>query len=382
MPFKFAEKKYIHRNADTLIVDIVKDLREIDDVQQSRLGDYTKEILGASSVLTDARNVWQTNKGRKYNFIHAIAETVWMLSGNKDLDFLEKFLPQCRAFSDDGLHWRSCYGPRIRNWVGRNDNNYCRKGEPEEMVLDQWKNAIEELQTRPDSRQAIVQIWDPCVCGDFRGREKVLDRACNRSVDFKLRDNKLSIFIENRSNDVYWGLSSINLVEFSIMLQLTASVLGCELGHQQHDSRSLHVYNRHFDKIEELLTDKELLEDFSISNTEGDSCNFEKLPNFATLSDILDLTYKNIEHATKNPGRKHLLEPNDLLEGRREDKLSEYAKLYPNIVYTLNIPVLKYVEEDSLRGEVFGLMNRNLHPALKILLERKYLKVDAVIIGG
>src|SRR4051812_6620111 len=47
-----------------------------------------------------------------------VAETVWVVSGRDDIDFLTKYLPRAAQFSENGSTWSGAYGPRLRNWSG------------------------------------------------------------------------------------------------------------------------------------------------------------------------------------------------------------------------------------------------------------------------
>ena len=60
-------------------------------------------------------------------------------------------------------------------------------------------------------------------------------------VMFKIRDNKLYTTVQNRSNDLHWGLT-VNVQQFSFISEIIATILGIELGAQIHNSQSLHFY--------------------------------------------------------------------------------------------------------------------------------------------
>jgi thymidylate synthase len=51
---------------------------------------------------------------RGNNPFASLAETMWVLGNRNDMEWLEKFLPRCKDYSDDGRIWRAAYGPRIR----------------------------------------------------------------------------------------------------------------------------------------------------------------------------------------------------------------------------------------------------------------------------
>ena len=73
-------------------------------------------------------------------------ESLWILAGRKDVEFLTEFNKQMALYSDDGEEFNAPYGYRMRNGV--NIDN------------DQILNVISILNEDKDSRQAVIQIWD------------------------------------------------------------------------------------------------------------------------------------------------------------------------------------------------------------------------------
>ena len=69
-----------------------------------------------------------------------------------------------------------------------------------------------------------------------------IDRPCNVSFFFLIRDGKLDLTISNRSNDVNLGLFNANIVQFSVILETMALLLGVPVGKQVHFINSLHYY--------------------------------------------------------------------------------------------------------------------------------------------
>jgi hypothetical protein len=158
--------------------------------------------------------------------------------------WLKKFLPRCVDFSDDGVVWRAGYGPRIRRWEDRDVGG-------SEVLTDQINYVLEQLTKDPCSRQAIIAIWDPGK--DAFTVPKTKDYPCCNWVHFMIRDNKLDCTLCMRSNDAVWGYSSINVYEWTVLQEILAKCLKVGIGDYFHLSDSMHVYDRHWDKMEELL---------------------------------------------------------------------------------------------------------------------------------
>jgi len=151
-------------------------------------------------------------------------ESLWILAGRKDVEFLTEFNKQMALYSDDGEEFNAPYGYRMRNGV--NIDN------------DQILNVISILNEDKDSRQAVIQIWDEADL-----YKKTKDKACNMSVVFKIRkDNKLHITVYNRSNDMLWGAYGANVVQFSMLQEYVAAALDRKIGTYTQVSNSYHVY--------------------------------------------------------------------------------------------------------------------------------------------
>jgi hypothetical protein len=68
------------------------------------------------------------------------------------------------------------------------------------------------------------------------------DFPCNDLLKFKIRDGKLNLTVNNRSNDLHWGTFGANLCQFATIQELVASWLGIGVGEYNQESDSLHIY--------------------------------------------------------------------------------------------------------------------------------------------
>lgn len=206
----------------------------------SRVG-ATKELAPVHFTITDPLQREIVVQGRKANIAAQIAETMWVLSGRNDVDWLSAYLPRAADFSDDGKVWRAGYGPRLRGWsLGVEDH-----GHPDPYVErnDQMLAVIELLKEDPTTRRAVMSIWDPASdYGDTK------DVPCNNWLHFLSRDGKLDLHVAIRSNDLVWGWSGINQFEWSTLLEVVAYYTGLQVGRIHYAVSSLHMYDRHWDK--------------------------------------------------------------------------------------------------------------------------------------
>lgn len=154
-------------------------------------------------------------------FFHFM-ESLWILAGRDDVGFLKKFNSNIANYSDDGIKFHGAYGHRLRYKLG----------------FDQIKAAIDLLKRDPDTRQAVLQIWS---ANDDLGA-KTNDVPCNDLIFLKVRKNKLNITVCNRSNDIIWGAYGANVVQFSVLQEYLAAMIGVGVGVYTQVSDSYHVY--------------------------------------------------------------------------------------------------------------------------------------------
>lgn len=186
---------------------------------------------------------------RKANVAAQIAETAWVLAGRSDIKWLSHYLPRAEDFSDDGETWRAGYGPRLRAWSTGTEEH----GHPDPSVnrVDQLAEVIAILNKDPDSRRAVISLWDPAT-DTAPGK----DIACNNWLAFSKRDGVLDLDVAIRSNDLIWGWSNINQFEWSVLLEIVAAATDSKVGSIHYNVASLHVYERHFKKVGALAREQ------------------------------------------------------------------------------------------------------------------------------
>ena len=241
---------YCFRNVDEALPVLCRDLLEKGQEVESRAGN-TKELTFVNIELTHPMEREVLLPSRKASYPAQIAETMWVLAGRNDMQFLSKYLPRARQFSDDGLVWRAGYGPRLRNaGIRINDDIYDPRFALESV--DPLWNVVDLLRRDPETRQAVIGIWS----NNLDSGVKSLDIPCNNWLHFLARDGKLNLHVATRSNDIIWGWSGINQFEWSALLQLVAELTGLDVGSLHFSISSLHLYERHYEKAAKIGADR------------------------------------------------------------------------------------------------------------------------------
>jgi thymidylate synthase len=201
-------------------------------IQSSRDGD-TSEILHATFSIRRPRQRWVVTRRPSMNPAFAIAEIVWILRGREDSAFLNFWNPQLPRFSGTGPKYDGAYGHRLRH----------------QFTIDQLDRAYLALRSAPDSRQVVLQIWDPKTdLPDTSGVPASADIPCNICSLLKVRSGRLEWTQILRSNDLFLGVP-YNFVQFTSLQEVLAGWLELEPGNYVQFSDSLHVYHRDLPRL-------------------------------------------------------------------------------------------------------------------------------------
>lgn len=162
---------------------------------------------------------------RRANPVFHFLESLWMLAGRNDVAFPSTIVKNMKSFTDDGTTYHGAYGYRWRTHFDH----------------DQIHWVIEELKRDPDSRRAVLQMWDgyadPVMVAS-RGK----DVPCNTSIYFDRRGGKLNMLVSCRSNDIIWGAYGANAVHMSVLQEYIANQLRSRMGNYCQMSNDLHLY--------------------------------------------------------------------------------------------------------------------------------------------
>lgn len=214
------------------------------DVVESRNG-RTKELTMQQITLTDPVSHKEiTVPGRRVSLPAQIAETMWILAGRNDIEWLSHYLPRAKDFSDDGKTWRGGYGPRLRAAAP----GFTEHGDTRETV-DQLEHVVSLLRGDPETRRAVFNIYDPSI-DNAPGK----DIPCNNWVHFLPRGGVLHAHVAIRSNDLFWGWSGINAFEWTALLQVVAGLSGFTPGSITFSISSLHLYEKHWGRASDIVS--------------------------------------------------------------------------------------------------------------------------------
>jgi thymidylate synthase len=226
----------------TLLQPTTADIREeiirkflLKDFVIDRTGAQLVEIVGASFRATEPTIFGKPNDE------YIAREIAWYESQSLYVaDIPGKIPPIWTSVSSDEGKINSNYGYLIFSA----DNCY------------QYENTLATLLQHPESRRAVMIYNRPEIQHEYC-EKGMNDFICTNAVSYLIRDGKLNAVVQMRSNDVVFGYANDfawqKYVLNKLAKDLTDGGLSTAPGVITWQAASLHLYSRHFNRVEELL---------------------------------------------------------------------------------------------------------------------------------
>ena len=193
--------------------------------QSSRGGD-TVEVLHVALQIDDPSQRWVVSRVPAINPAFALVEALWIAAGRRDAALPTYWNPALPKFCGNGKDYHGAYGYRLRQHLG----------------VDQLDRIYHALDSAPDSRQCVLQIWDSTIdLPNLDGTAASQDIPCNIFALPKIRRGQLEWLQVIRSNDLFRGVPH-NIVQFTCLQEILSGWLGIKPGPYVQLSDSLHVY--------------------------------------------------------------------------------------------------------------------------------------------
>lgn len=185
-----------------------------------------KEIVGVRAALRNPLARISLTQTRDVLF-SSLGEFLWYMSGSDRLDFIQYYISSYSDYSDDKTTLNGAYGPRL---------------------MSQLDEVIERLRKGP-SRNAVITILS---VDDLRKKTK--DVPCTSTLQFLLREAKLSMVTTMRSNDIYIGFPH-DVFAFTMLQEIVARELDAALDTYTHFAGSLHLYEKNYNGARRYLAE-------------------------------------------------------------------------------------------------------------------------------
>lgn len=190
-------------------------------------GLMTRELRDVIVTVLDPTDALPLGVNRKPNPRIAAAEALQLIGGFSSPGLMHRISPEFDRFTDNG-RFHGAYGRRVGT---------------------QLFSVVQKLRDDPDTRQAVVTLWEP----HLDNQPGFKDYPCTLSLAFTLRDRHLDMHVTMRSNDVWLGLA-YDAFQFTQTQLTIARCLDVEAGAYHHHAVSLHLYERDVPGVESLRT--------------------------------------------------------------------------------------------------------------------------------
>ena len=204
------------------------------------------------------------------------SELLWFLEGSGDENRLKELNGSDKTIwsaNAQAPYWKPkakfdgdlgrVYGVQWRHWQ-----------KPDGTTVDQVADAIRLIKEDPDSRRIIITAWNP---GEL---DAMALPPCHMFMQFFVADGKLSLFMHQRSCDMFLGVP-FNIASYSLLLHMVAQVTGLVAHEFVHSLGDTHIYKNHFEAVKEQLA--------------REPYPFPKLKLNPEVKDIFSFTMEDIE---------------------------------------------------------------------------------------
>ena len=217
-------------------LDLLNHIMEHGTQKSDRTGTGTRSVFGYQMRfnLADGFPLLTTKKLHLKSIIH---ELLWFLKGDTNARYLqENGVRIWNEWADENGDLGHIYGYQWRSWPDYNGGH-----------IDQISEVIETIKNNPDSRRIIVSAWNVADLPNMNLP------PCHAFFQFYVADGKLSLQLYQRSADTFLGVP-FNIASYALLLMMVAQVTGLEAGDFVHTLGDAHIYNNHFEQIQEQLS--------------------------------------------------------------------------------------------------------------------------------
>jgi thymidylate synthase len=245
-------------NNKSIFINILRDLKDSGNEVTPR-GQKVLEIENYQYELPPYFRFFNF-KHRKMNLNYIKKEFLWYLKGDRFDTSIKDYASLWKGLINDDGSINSNYGQYI-------------------FTGDQFYNVIHTLCNDKDSRRASIMILTGDHLLSFTN-----DYPCTYALNFRIRNNKLNMSVRMRSQDAIFGMTN-DAPAFSFIHEMLYVYLrddiyrDLELGNYNHVSDSFHIYEKHYNMMDEILEDTSYEEVNCPKILNIDEVNFLLKPN-------------------------------------------------------------------------------------------------------
>jgi thymidylate synthase len=252
--------------------EALKQILENGKNKSDRTGVGTRSVFGMQ-MRFNLQDGFPATTTKKLAWRAVVSELLWFLEGSGDERRLAEILHGTRDSNKKTIwtanaeadYWKPnaqfggdlgrVYGVQWKHWrkyYERKDMGDAHLGignrvATDRTEIDQVQQLIDGIKKDPSGRRHIISAWNP---GEL---DQMALPPCHVMSQFDVTDGKLSCQMYQRSCDMFLGVP-FNIASYSLLTHIIARECGFEVGEFVWVGGDCHIYNNHFDAVNEQLS--------------------------------------------------------------------------------------------------------------------------------
>lgn len=269
-----SQPQLVHQYGELAYLDMLKRILSDGEYRKPEGEEGRKELFAQSLRFDLTENKLPLMTSKKTIFKSLALEMLWFISGEQDVRLLTQDDVKIWNLwaNEDGIVG-PLYGYQWRHWQVDPQVGALLGGATE---IDQLAECIKSLRDRPEARSHMITAWRP----DHLKAMSI--KPCHVLLQFYRYGNEVSLMLTQRSCDAYLGVP-FNIAQYALLTHMIAHQLGCTAKEFIWVGGDVHVYENHFDQVEQQLSQPVYPSPTISFNRKPDSIGEYKFSDFTLL---------------------------------------------------------------------------------------------------
>jgi len=209
---------------------------------ENRTDTATRKVFGRFWACDDVIDDFPLLTTKRVHFKSVVAELLWFLSGSTNANDLDATIWD--EWADEKGELGPVYGKQWRDWFI--SSTHCEgpggyDGHTSRLAVDQIQQALNLLQTDPNSRRILVSAWN---VSDLHAMKL---QPCHYAFQLQTCNGELNMLVNMRSIDIFLGMP-FNIASYALLLMMFAHVTGYRAKRLCFSLGDLHIYENHMEQ--------------------------------------------------------------------------------------------------------------------------------------